>query len=153
MQIVVQKNQRQFQVLEVMHSRPGGTQFGVGNLFDEDGLAQSGLFCGRELLLAFDVPNQESGFMGISGKYTGRFGDYNFGEHNEFDNLHGKGISISENCIAIGYYNDGYLAPGNYLKISSGGEFKVGECYLKDGYKFFRGTRYYKNGATGKYDN
>ena len=70
MQIVVQENQGQFQVLKLIRSRPGGTQFGIGNLFNMDGLVQSGLFCGKKLLLAFNVPNQEGGIMGIKGKYT-----------------------------------------------------------------------------------
>ena len=82
MQIVVHQNQRQFQVLKLIRSRPGGTQFGIGNLFDEGGLSQSGLFCGKELLMAFDVTNKEAGFMGINGKYTKRDLTFAFGEHN-----------------------------------------------------------------------
>ena len=115
MQIVVRKNQGEFQVLKVIRSRPGGSQFGQGNLFNKHGLAQSGLFSGRELLLAFDVPNQETGFMGISGKYTENYRCQNFGEHNENDKLHGKGIRIfPDGYIYIGYYNDGSdLVPGN----------------------------------------
>jgi len=69
-----------------------------------------------------------------------------FGEVNRDNNLHGKGISITENCIAIGYYNDGYLAPGNYLFINDWGDFSVGECYLKDGKLCDRSTHYKLNG-------
>ena len=94
MQIVVRKNLEEFQVLKVMRSRPGGSQYGIGNLFNEVGLAQAGLFCGRELLLANNVPNQESGLMGISGKYTKRYDNegHFFGEQNDDNNLHGRCI-------------------------------------------------------------
>ena len=153
MQIVVQKNQRQFQVLKVIRSRPGGSQFGIGNLFNEVGLAQSGLFCGRELLLAFDVPNQESSFMGISGKYTKRYNWGHFGEHNDNDKPHGRGILISPyGIIHIGYWNIGERAPGKHILIYSDGDLDVGERYLKDGLLFERGTLYRTNGKTEEYD-
>jgi len=153
MQIVVREEHREFQVLKVIRSRPGGSQFGVGNLFNKHGLAQSGLFCGRELLLAFDVPNQESGFMGISGKYTRDAGYYYFGEHNENNKLNGRGIGISSSDhILIQYWNNGRIAPGNYLTILSDGDVDVGECYLKDGKKCDRGTTYKNDGTSEKFD-
>jgi len=57
-----------------------------------------------------------------------------FGEFNEHNKLHGKGISIdSSGSIEIGYWNNGADAPGNFITIWSGGVFSVGEYYLKDG--------------------
>ena len=144
MQIVVRKKQGEFQVLKLIRSRPGGSQFGIGNLFNEVGLAQSGLFCGRGLLLAFDVPNQESGFMGISGKYTKSFfvGDH-FGEHNENNVLHGRGIYIySDVSINIHYWNNGAPAPGNFIEINEDRNFRVGNRYLKAGEMRTRDTLY-----------
>ncbi len=140
-----------------MRSRPGGSQFGIGNLFNEVGLAQSGLFCGRELLLALDVENQESGFMGISGKYTKTGGgSYYVGEHNVnnklYNGLQGRGIKFySDGDINIGYYNNGYGAPGNFITIYKNGEFHVGEYYLKDAILDTRGTRYNADGTTKKF--
>ena len=69
-QIVVQKNRDEFQVLKVQRSKSDGTYFAVGRKFNSDGLAESGLFREGKLLKSFDVPNQESGFMGIGGKFT-----------------------------------------------------------------------------------
>ena len=59
------------------------------------------------------------------------------GEKNENNNLHGRGIAIySFGYISIRYYNNGLCAPGNYITISSGGMFRVGEWYEKDGKKW-----------------
>ena len=147
--LLFKREQKEFKVLKVMRSRPGGSQFGIGNLFNEVGLAQSGLFCGRELLLACDVPNQESGFMGISGKYTERYGYYSFGERNVNDKLNGKVILISPyDQINIGYFDNGLLAPGNYIRINSGGSFDVGDLYLKAGLVRGVGTHYKTDGTT-----
>jgi len=153
MQIVVWKKQGEFQVLKLIRSRPAGTQFGIGNLFNEVGLAQSGLFCGRKLLKAFDVPNIESGFMGISGKHTeyedGGIDHQYFGEHNDNDKLHGRGIYIcSDGFIHIRYWDDGEYAPGNNLYIDSDGSVSVGELYLKDGKRCYRGTCYRTDGSS-----
>ena len=61
-----------------------------------------------------------------------------FGEHNSDNKLHGKGIDIdavidANGDIYIGYYNNGFVAPGKYIFIYGGGEFSVGEIYMKDG--------------------
>jgi len=57
-----------------------------------------------------------------------------FGEVNEDNKFHGKGIDIWFNSHTfIGNFNNGKWAPGNYLEINSKGEFHVGEYYMKDG--------------------
>ncbi len=103
--------------------------------------------------MAFDVPNKESGFMGICGKYTkDKYEDY-FGEHNEENNLHGRGIIILPNChIDIGFYNNSDYAPGNYIEIFSDGDVDVGEIYLKDGKRWNKCTRYFSDGKTKESD-
>ena len=64
-----------------------------------------------------------------------------FGEINQYNKLDGRGICIfADGTIDIRYFNNGYAAPGNYLRIHSYGEFKVGEMYLKDGKRCYRGT-------------
>ena len=76
-----------------------------------------------------------------------------FGERNEANNLHGRGIYFHPfGTITIGYWNHGEYAPGNYITIWDGG-VDVGECYLKDGEKRIRGTSYKKNGTTEKFDD
>jgi len=73
-------------------------------VFGKDGLVQSGLFSDRKLVSAFDVTNQASGFLSISGNYTKdnkivykkykHVYDSTFGEHNQANKLHGRGIYI-----------------------------------------------------------
>ena len=59
-----------------------------------------------------------------------------FGELNSRFNLHGRGLKIfTYGNIWIGYFDDGVLAPGNYLYIFGDGNVKVGQVYLKDGKK------------------
>ena len=85
--------------------------------------------------------------------HTNKYGQKMIGELNSDNKLHGKGIYFySGGEIGIGYYNNGVGAPGNYLTIYSDGEFKVGECYLKDGEKCVRGTRYLTDGFCKKFD-
>ena len=57
-----------------------------------DGLVQSGIFSNGKLAVAFDFTNQASGFMSIGGKYTKTNFESTFGEHNDDDKLHGRGI-------------------------------------------------------------
>jgi hypothetical protein len=74
--------------------------------------------------MAFDVPNQESGFMGISGKYTKSSFLHEFGERkHKYNKLHGRGIEIyTSGIICIGYYKNYRDAPGNYITIDSWGD-------------------------------
>ncbi len=44
------------------------------------------------------------------------------------------------------------MSTGNYIYIFSDGEFRVGECYFKEGDKLNRGKRYYTDGTEKKYD-
>ncbi len=39
------------------------------------------------------------------------------------------------------------MSTGNYIYILEDGEFRVGECYMKDGKKWSRGTEYYTDGT------
>ncbi len=53
-----------------------------------------------------------------------------FGEVNENNMLHGRGIRLSnDGFIKIGYFEDGRLSTGHYIYIFSHGEFFVGELY------------------------
>ncbi len=57
-----------------------------------------------------------------------------FGEFNQDNDLHGRGIQIwNDGEIWIGYYEKGGLSTGNYIYIRYDGVFWVGEKYLKDG--------------------
>ena len=77
-------------------------------MFGEDGLVQSGLFSDGKLAFAFDVTNKASGFMSISGKYTKTEEESSFGERNEDNKLHGRGIYIGpDEDINIGYFKNG----------------------------------------------
>ncbi len=76
-----------------------------------------------------------------------------FGELNEDNELHGRGIYISNyGSIVIGYWENDDSSTGNYINIYSNGEFKVGERYFKDGRICDRGTRYFRDGSEYKYD-
>ena len=67
---------------------------------------------------------------------------------NQHNNLDGRGICIFDSgLITIGYFDNCYDAPGNYIFIYSDGRFDVGEMCLKDGQMRNRGTRYKKNGT------
>ena len=51
-----------------------------------------------------------------------------FGELNENNKLHGRGIYIHDDGeIWIGYYENGGYSTGNYINIFSDGVFLVGE--------------------------
>ncbi len=82
-----------------------------------------------------------------------------FGEVNEHNDLHGRGICICNGTISIGYYENGELSTGHYITINkwgdSWGEFRVGENYKKDGEKRIssRGTIYKKDGTEEQYDD
>ena len=67
--------------------------------------------------------------MGICGKYTNKNGDLSFGEHNQENEPHGRGIEFSiYDAIRIGYFDNGGVAPGtNYIHIYSDGNLYVGE--------------------------
>jgi hypothetical protein len=77
-----------------------------------------------------------------------------FGELNENNEAHGRGIRIY-NCdhILIGYWKDGECATGHYISISPDGGFSVGEKYKKDGEIRYRGTTYFEDGTEKKYDS
>ncbi len=77
-----------------------------------------------------------------------------YGEVNADGEEHGKCISIRyDGTITIGFFKNGYwLSTGHYITINSDGEFRVGECYMKDGRRWRRGTTYKKNGKEEKYD-
>ena len=81
-------------------------------------------------------------------KYTSQKGKNKcIGEHNSADKLHGRGIKIRSYGSQIGYWEDGFPAPGKYIDMLSGGDYIVGEyyrdlnselknkktCYSKDG--------------------
>ena len=71
-----------------------------------------------------------------------------FGEHNEHNKLHGKGVYInSSGNITIGYFDDGDDAPGNNIIIKNDGEFYLGETFFKDGRIGLRGTIYCTDGT------
>ncbi len=78
-----------------------------------------------------------------------------FGEVDENNRLHGRGIRIYNNAgnIYIGYYERGHLSTGNYIRIWRNGRFEVRERYRKDGKIWNRGTLYYKNGKEEKSDH
>ncbi len=74
-----------------------------------------------------------------------------FGEFNEENKPHGRGIIIHyHGGLVIGYFENGDWNTGNYINIWSNGDFSVGECYLKDGWRQFRGTKYHTNGTEEK---
>ncbi len=84
------------------------------------------------------------------------FYTYNLGELNEVNRLHGRGIQIwndwNDDEIWIGYYKNGKLSPGNYIRLYSNGDFSVGEVYDKDGgRRKERCTRYSTNGTKREY--
>ena len=98
--------------------------------------------------------NQENWFsLKIESNYLVMGAVRYFGERNEHNKPHGRGIGIySTYFIRIGYFNNGGWAPGNYLTIWSDGQLDVGECYLKDGKKWDKGTLYEVNGNEEKFD-
>jgi len=72
------------------------------------------------------------------------------GERNSNNKLHGRGIWINEyGLVNVGYFNDGEIAPGNYIYFSSNGKFRVGQCYLgKKGEREWMYTEYFTDGTT-----
>ncbi len=87
-------------------------------------------------------------------KYSENTYDYTyFGQFNESNRLHGKGILIwNRGDILIGYWKNGDLSTGNYIRIDSDGDFRVGEYYRKDGKRWNRGAWYKTNGSEEQYD-
>ncbi len=74
-----------------------------------------------------------------------------FGELNENNKLHGRGIEICSNdAICIGYQENDKWITGHYIQIESDGEFYVGEYYWKDGRRRNRSTIYYTDGTEKK---
>ncbi len=76
-----------------------------------------------------------------------------FGEFNENNKLHGRGIRIGKfdiERILIGYWENGCLSTGNYIIIRYDGVFQAGEKYYKDGVRGSRGTSYYTDGTEKK---
>ncbi len=70
-----------------------------------------------------------------------------FGEVNEDNKLHGRGIHIFQrDCITIGYFERNFRGTGHYIYIVLDGRFWVGECYMREGRRWDRGTYYKKNG-------
>ena len=91
-------------------------------------------------------------FSSLSSRVSRDFDFLLFGEHNSDDKLNGRGIFTDENGnIRIGYWNNGVIAPGNFIKIFSNGVFIVGELYMKDGEKCYRFTQYNKDGTTSEF--
>ncbi len=76
-----------------------------------------------------------------------------FGELNENNKPHGRGICIwNDGRIWIGYCENG-LGPGHYIHIDSDGGCYVGEHYIKDGVKRSRGTYYLGGTYEKQYDD
>ena len=65
----------------------------------------------------------------------------------------GRGVYIYNNGeIWIGYFNNRWAAPGNYVEIKGKGEFVVGEYYkLEDESLQSRYTEYKSDGTTEKH--
>ncbi len=80
--------------------------------------------------------------------------DYKYyGEVNGSGKPHGRGIEINnDGDIWIGYWQNGSDDTGNYIRIYDDGDFDVGECYMRDGVRWVRGTTYYTVGGKFKYD-
>jgi len=109
--------------------------------------------------LHFGNYNHSTSLLGLLGlgnsklKFTEKYGSKFIGELNSKNKLQGKGIAIyPSGFIEIGYFEKGYLAPGNYLWIYSDGKFHVGERYLKDGKRWDKYTQYLTNGKQIKFD-
>ena len=65
-----------------------------------------------------NLDNKEDGI-----KYVGEWST-------DSDELNGRCISIyPSGTITLGYYKNGYYAPGKYITVFSSGEFAVGERY------------------------
>ncbi len=80
-------------------------------------------------------------------------GETYFGELDEYNQAHGRGIKIwNDGTIQIGYFEDGYYSTGHYIHILSDGEFEVGEYYVEDRVRRRRCTWYKTNGTEEKYD-
>ena len=77
-----------------------------------------------------------------------------FGEVDAHNRAYGRGIKIFDGkFIDIGYWDDGLPAPGNLIGIDSRyGALKVGQCYLKDGKRWKRGTYIRVDGTTEEFD-
>ncbi len=75
-----------------------------------------------------------------------------FGELNG-KSLHGRGIKKDNYTdeISIGCFENSVVTTGNYIQIFWDGNFRVGERYLKDGEKWYRGTWYMTDGSEQKY--
>ena len=66
-----------------------------------------------------------------------------YGELNENDKPHGRGILIlNADDIRIAYYENGKISTGKYIHIHSDGCFTVGEIYFEDGDRWKRGIIY-----------
>ena len=68
--IVVEKISKEFKVVRQVKARPDGFVFELGSTFNGNGLSASGIFKNSKLIYAHEIPNQSSGFMSFSGKYT-----------------------------------------------------------------------------------
>ncbi len=80
-----------------------------------------------------------------------RYSDYlddGFGEVDENNKLHGRGIQIwSDGPILIGLWENGVRSTGNCIYIRSSGHFRVGETYIKDELRWMRCTEYRTDGT------
>ncbi len=66
-----------------------------------------------------------------------------FGELNENNILHGRGIKIwNIGAICLGYQENGEWTTGNSIYIFSDGSFRVGDVYFEDGVRRERGIQY-----------
>ena len=76
-----------------------------------------------------------------------------YGELNENDKPHGRGIRIlNDGYIHIGYFEKDMESTGNYITIYSDCRFEVGEFYFKDRVKWERGKCYFGAGTVRQYD-
>ncbi len=77
---------------------------------------------------------------------------WGFGEVNEDNKLHGRGIEMWNGDIRIGYWQNGDLSTGHYIYIRSNGDFLVGDMYYEDGNIGWRGTTFRTNGTEEAYE-
>ena len=153
-QIIISKTENEVQVSVPKLARLGGHQIGTTKSFYIlNGPTRFEVHFDDGTVLELKVQNKASDSFGKNCKYTTNRKRYGFGEHNEANELHGKGIEINSfnGSIHIGYYNNGDDAPGNFIYIYYDGDVNVGEWYMKDGKKCYRGTEYRTDGTTKEF--
>ena len=76
-----------------------------------------------------------------------------FGRHDNENNLHGKGIRITnDGLVWIAFFKGDRWSVGNYFRILSSGLFKVGEYYKKNDNMHDKYTAYRTDGSEAKFD-